>query len=65
LVHERQQPLSPLVLPLTRRWFEPLADPFFWWVQRIFSFKNLSDSVTGVDDTLDGFFGLFFAFSRF
>jgi len=31
----------------------------------IFSFKNLSDSVTGVDDTLGGFFGLFFAFVRF
>ena len=31
----------------------------------IFSFKNLSDSVTGVDDTLGGFFGLFLALARF
>jgi len=30
----------------------------------IFSFRNLSDSVIGVDDTLGDFFGLFFAFVR-
>lgn len=49
---------SPLAWTFGRPFF--LAGPMY-----IFSFKNLSDSVTGVDDTLGGFFGLFFALARF
>jgi hypothetical protein len=49
---------SPLDCPLGLPFF--LTGPIY-----VSALKSLSDSVTGVEDTRGGFFGLFFAFARF